>query len=293
MSINNNKKTVEAMDIILEKEFSVLNSGFIRVIDYMGNDSSIVQAARVSYGQGTKTINQDEGLIRYLMRHSHTTPFEMCEIKLHIKAPIFVARQWLRHRTASVNEISARYSILSDEFFIPELHNIAKQSINNKQGRSEEFEKNIAEDIQDKINKNCNNTFELYNEFINKENLAREISRTILPVGTYTEFYWKIDLHNLMHFLKLRVDPHAQKEIRIYAEIILEILQKWVPITYQAFMDYKVNSISLSAKDILHLSKCLDIEKINQKIEELSKSKGENLEFISKIQQILSINKDE
>lgn len=264
---------------ILYKPISVLDHGFIRIIDYMGNDSSIVQAARVSYGAGTKKVQEDRSLINYLMRHGHTTPFEMCEIKLHIKLPIFVMRHWVRHRTANINEYSARYSVLSNEFYIPELEQIAKQSEANKQGKSEEII-NISKgkEIINILKEFSASAYEKYTYMLDKLSLARELSRTILPVGIYTEMYWKIDLHNLLHFLKLRTDSHAQYEIRCYANKILDIVKAWVPFTYDAFINYCQNSVSISKKCINLNKRILKGEKVSQKNSGLSE--GEWQEFI-------------
>lgn len=215
---------VKEIDAILYEEHKVLDHGFIRVVDYMGSDSAIVQAARVSYGKGTKQISQDEALIKYLMRHHHTTPFEMCEIKFHVKLPIFVARQWIRHRTANVNEYSARYSILDNEFYTPKPEQVAKQSDNNKQGSGEAFDPDTSKEIIDSLINDSNLVYSHYEKFI-EQGLAREIARTNLMLNYYTQFYWKIDLHNLLHFLKLRADKHAQYEIRVYAEVMLDIIK--------------------------------------------------------------------
>ncbi|POG51582.1 thymidylate synthase (FAD), partial [Wolbachia sp. wRi_2] len=232
---------VKEIDAILYEEHKVLDHGFIRVVDYMGSDSAIVQAARVSYGKGTKQISQDEALIKYLMRHHHTTPFEMCEIKFHVKLPIFVARQWIRHRTANVNEYSARYSILDDEFYTPKPEQVAKQSDNNKQGSGEAFDPDTSKEIIDSLTNDSNLVYSHYEKFI-EQGLAREIARTNLMLNYYTQFYWKIDLHNLLHFLKLRADKHAQYEIRVYAEVMLDIIKKWVPLAYNAFVEYCLES---------------------------------------------------
>ncbi|MDR2781352.1 MAG: FAD-dependent thymidylate synthase [Holosporaceae bacterium] len=272
--------TSKEMEEILYKPFSVLDHGFVRVIDYMGTDASIVQAARVSYGAGTKKINEDRGLINYLMRHQHTTPFEMCEIKLHLKMPIFVARQWVRHRTASLNEYSARYSVLGNEFYIPEISQLAKQSETNKQGKSsEEFNEDYADKVLRILEQSGRNAYEKYFHMINDLSLTRELARTILPLSIYTEMYWKIDLHNLMHFLKLRSDPHAQYEIRCYAEVILGIMKKWLPFTYDAFINYKKDSVSVPKKCADLLKRMLNGEKITEK--ESGLSKGEWSEFTS------------
>ena len=244
--------TVKNLENILYKKFSVLDHGFVRVIDYMGDDSSIVQAARVSYGKGTKKISQDKGLINYLLSHRHSTPFEMNEIKLHIKLPIFVARQWIRHRTANVNEYSARYSVLDNEFYIPEKRNLKSQSKVNNQGRDSEVKN--SDQIKKMLLANSKKNFEIYNLLLNedkhgnviteeKEGIARELARMVLPLNTYTQWYWKIDLHNLMHFLSLRFDKHAQYEIRVYAELILKIMKKWVPYTYDAFVKYRLSGM--------------------------------------------------
>lgn len=265
---------------ILYKPIPVLDHGFIRVVDYMGNDSSIVQAARVSYGAGTKKIQEDRGLINYLMRHGHTTPFEMCEIKLHVKLPIFVMRHWVRHRTANINEYSARYSILSNEFYIPELDQIARQSEINKQGKSTiAMEAAEGKEIVDTLTDFSKAAYEKYSYMLNDLGLARELARTILPVSVYTEIYWKIDLHNLLHFLKLRTDSHAQYEIRCYANKILDIVKAWVPFTYDAFINYRQNSVSVSKKCIELNKRMLEGEKITQ--ENSGLSKGEWQEFVN------------
>lgn len=268
------------MEKILYKKFPMLDHGFIRVIDYMGTDASIVQAARVSYGVGTKKKQEDRGLINYLMRHGHTTPFEMCEIKLHIKLPIFVMRHWIRHRTANVNEYSARYSVLSNEFYIPELDQIARQSEINKQGKSDiAMDQAKAREIINIMKEVSSDAYEKYAHMLNDMSLARELARTILPVSVYTEVYWKIDLHNLLHFLKLRADSHAQYEIRCYANKILDIVKAWVPFTYNAFVNYRQNAVSVSKKCIELNKRMLKGEKISQ--ENSGLSKGEWMEFIN------------
>ena len=268
--------TVKNLENILYKKFSVLDHGFVRVIDYMGDDSSIVQAARVSYGKGTKKISQDKGLINYLLSHRHSTPFEMNEIKLHIKLPIFVARQWIRHRTANVNEYSARYSVLDNEFYIPEKRNIKSQSKINNQGRDSEVKD--SDQIKKMLLANSKKNFEIYNLLLNedkngnviteeKEGIARELARMVLPLNTYTQWYWKIDLHNLMHFLSLRFDKHAQYEIRVYAELILKIMKKWVPYTYDAFVKYRLSGMSFSKDGLIYLRKLLNgVKKISTNV---------------------------
>ena len=274
------RATVKNIENILYKKFNVLDHGFIRVIDYMGDDSSIVQAARVSYGKGTKKINQDKSLINYLLSHRHSTPFEMNEIKLHIKLPIFVARQWIRHRTANVNEYSARYSILDREFYMPKPEHFQAQSKSNNQGR--EISLNNSE-MQSKLkilkensNKNFDNYSFLLNEdesgnIINPKNqgIARELARMTLPLNTYTQWYWKIDLHNLMHFLSLRFDPHAQYEIRVYAEVMLKILEKWVPLTFDAFCKHRMHSFTISSQGINYIKSIISGKKFNK--EKISK----------------------
>lgn len=243
------KITVPQLESILGTAFPVLDHGFVRVIDYMGSDESIVQAARVSYGKGTKKTQEDRGLIRYLMRHRHSTPFEMCEIKLHVKLPIFVARQWIRHRTANVNEYSARYSILDKEFYVPPLENIGSQSTENKQGRTNDsLSLEQAQEIQNIFLSHSLQSYEYYEAMLSDptSGVARELARISLPVNFYTQMYWKIDLHNLFHFLSLRASDHAQQEIRAYAQVILDIVKIWVPSAYEAFMDYRLHGATLS-----------------------------------------------
>ena len=253
------RPSVTALDEILGHEFLVLDHGFVRVIDYMGDDAAIVQAARVSYGDGTKHVQDDTALIRYLMRHRHTSPFEMCEIKLHVKLPIFVARQWIRHRTASVNEYSARYSIVEEEFYIPDCGNIRMQSSTNKQGGGECAPFSSAMGFVSQLRHESKSAFQVYDSNCDI-GISRETARLVLPVNSYTQWYWKIDLHNLMHFLTLRSDPHAQYEIRAYAEVIATILERWVPITCQAWKDYRRDAVSLSAGSIRALKRVLSGE---------------------------------
>jgi len=245
------RATVPAMEERLYRLYPLLDQGFVRVIDYMGDDSAIVQAARVSYGKGTKTARNDAGLIRYLMRHRHSTPFEMCEIKFHMKMPIFVARQWIRHRTANVNEYSARYSVLDREFYVPAPENLAAQSAVNNQGRGAVLGGGRAAEVLELLKADASRSFDLYDDLLSEEDesrgLARELARMALPLSTYTQWYWKIDLHNLFHFLALRADPHAQYEIRVFAEAMLEIARDWVPHACAAFEDYRVGSFTLSA----------------------------------------------
>ena len=257
--LNKTKRVVsEALEEILYETLPVLDHGFIRVIDYMGDDTSVVQAARVSYGAGTKKSSQDKALIHYLMRHRHTTPFEMCEIKMHVKLPIFVARQWIRHRTASINEYSARYSILSKEFYLPDPSIIAAQSQINKQGREHNtIDAEGTQKVLDILKQDAERCYDNYRILLNEDEegkvidesqvgLARELARMNLNLNYYTEWYWKTNLHNLMHFLSLRADSHAQYEIRVYADLLVDILQKWVPTTFEAFEEYRLKGVSFS-----------------------------------------------
>ncbi|HBS48729.1 MAG TPA: FAD-dependent thymidylate synthase [Rhodobacteraceae bacterium] len=252
--------------------YPVLDHGFVRVVDYMGDDAAICQAARVSYGKGTKSVQNDEGLIRYLMRHWHSTPFEMCEIKLHVKLPVFVARQWIRHRTANVNEYSARYSILDREFYIPAPENVAAQSAINNQGRGDLLEGEAAARVLEVLKGDATRCYDHYQELIDADGigLARELARMNLPANVYTQWYWKVDLHNLFHFLRLRADSHAQYEIRVYAEEICRIVADWVPFAYKAFEDYRLGAVSLSAQMLDCLRRMLKGEEVTQETSGLS-----------------------
>ncbi|MEM9523674.1 MAG: FAD-dependent thymidylate synthase [Pseudomonadota bacterium] len=275
------RKTLRAVSEGLERHLylthGVLDHGFVRVIDYMGDDAAITQAARVSYGRGTKSVQSDEGLIRYLMRHWHSTPFEMCEIKLHVKLPIFVARQWIRHRTASVNEYSARYSILDREFYIPGPGELAAQSAVNNQGRDEALEMDKAVRVLDILKSDAMRCYDHYEEMIAQDGLARELARMNLPANVYTQWYWKIDLHNLFHFLRLRADRHAQYEIRVYAKTICEMVKDWVPVAYAAFQDYRLGGAFLSGKALQCIRKMVTGEEVT--FETSGMSKGEWREF--------------
>src|SRR6201997_987591 len=253
------RPTVPALEGLLYQPLNVLDHGFVRVIDYMGDDAAIVQAARVSYGRGTRRVSEDAGLIRYLMRHRHSTPFEMCEIKYHVKLPIFVARQWIRHRTANVNEYSARYSILDREFYLPSPDHLAAQSAVNRQGRGDVLDGAEAAHVLDLLREDATRTYDHYAEMLNedeagaprdpsRQGLARELARMNLTLNTYTQWYWKVDLYNLLHFLSLRADAHAQYEIRVYAEAMLRTVQAWVPVAHQAFLDYRLGAATLSAQ---------------------------------------------
>jgi thymidylate synthase (FAD) len=252
------RATVAALEEILYQPQPVLDHGFVRVIDYMGDDGAIVQAARVSYGRGTRQVSEDRGLIHYLMRHRHSTPFEMCEIKYHVKLPIFVARQWIRHRTANVNEYSARYSILDNEFYLPAPEQLAAQSTANRQGRGRVLDGAAAARVLELLREDAARAYRDYLELLNespdggpldpgRDGLARELARMNLSLGFYTQWYWKIDLHNLLHFLSLRADPHAQHEIRVYAEAMLETVRRWVPLAHEAFLQHRLHAVTLSA----------------------------------------------
>ena len=287
-SYKTKRVTAPELEVILYEALPILDHGFIRVIDYMGNDNSIVQAARVSYGKGTKKVNTDSGLIKYLMRHWHSTPFEMCEIKYHVKLPIFIARQWIRHRTANVNEYSARYSILDKEFYLPSKENLAAQSTNNRQGRGNVISGGQAEEVLSLLKDDAERTYKNYEEMLNerydgsvidesKIGLARELARMNLTLNTYTQWYWKTDLLNLMNFLRLRADHHAQYEIRAYADVMLNTLKRWVPITYDAFMDYRVGGTEISSKGKEIIKKLIKGEKISIEDTDLSKREWNEL----------------
>ncbi len=281
--------TAPELEAVLYQPIEVLDHGFVRVIDYMGDDSSVVQSARVSYGKGTKQISNDKGLIKYLMRHRHSTPFEMCEIKFHIKLPIFIARQWIRHRTANVNEYSARYSILDKEFYIPSAENLAAQSQINNQGRGDALTDDEASNVIQILKNDAEQTYANYETLLNenssggvldegKSGIARELARMNLTLNTYTQWYWKIDLNNLLHFLALRADDHAQYEIRVYADVMLDLVKKWVPLTYEAFEDYRMGGTELSAKEIKLMRKLLKGEKVSFEEEGLSKREWSELQ---------------
>ncbi len=263
------RATVPALEEILYRPLPVLDHGFIRVVDYMGDDAAIVQAARVSYGKGTRHVSSDRGLINYLMRHRHTSPFEMCEIKLHVKLPIFVARQWIRHRTANVNEYSARYSVVEDQVYLPEPAQMAAQAKTNRQGRGEVLPEAVAGQFRERLRQGAVDAFAAYRDMLGSDDpdspgLARELARIGLPLNTYSEWYWKTDLHNLLHFIGLRADPHAQYEIRAYAEVLLDIARRWVPLTAAAFAEYRLGATLLSATGLAVLRRMLDGEQVTQ-----------------------------
>jgi thymidylate synthase (FAD) len=295
-SQSNSTKRVTSPELekVLYEAIPVLDHGFIRVIDYMGDDSSIVQSARVSYGKGTKKVSTDEGLIRYLMRHWHSTPFEMCEIKYHVKLPIFIARQWIRHRTANVNEYSARYSILDKEFYIPAKEKLSAQATNNRQGRGDLITGQQADEVLKILKDDAVRTYDNYEKMLNerfdgtiidekKSGLARELARMNLTLNSYTQWYWKTDLLNLMNFLFLRGDSHAQYEIRVYAEKMLETVKKWVPITHAAFLDYRVGAAHLSSKGLKIVKSMINGNKVSYEDSGLSKREwNELMEVIDK-----------
>ncbi len=268
-------------------EVKVLDRGFVRLVDYMGSDTAIVQAARVSYGAGTKKVREDRGLIRYLLRHQHTTPFEMVEFKFHVKLPIFVARQWIRHRTANVNEYSGRYSVMEDQFYVPELGEVRHQSAANRQGRDErEVDPELARAFVDYLNSTHRSLYDEYRKFVDA-GIAREIARIALPLSLYTQWYWKIDLHNLFRFLRLRLDEHAQAEIREYAVVMSQMVKAIVPVAWEAFEDYQLNSATFSAHELRHLRNRLqEIELSDEILIERGFSKGEANEFREKLKRI-------
>lgn len=282
------RPVAEGLEARLYEAAPVLDHGFVRVVDYMGDDAAIVQAARVSYGAGTRKARDDRGLIRYLMRHWHSTPFEMCEIKLHVKLPIFVARQWIRHRTANVNEYSARYSILDREFYIPAPEHLAAQARSNRQGRGDVLEGEEAEEVLRLLRDDANRSYDHYERMLNadpegavldpaRSGLARELARMNLTANVYTQWYWKTDLHNLFHFLRLRADPHAQYEIRVYADLICEIAKAWVPAAYEAFEEYRLGAVQFSRTGMDCLRRMLAGETVTQ--ETSGMSAGEWREF--------------
>ena len=287
------RPTVAALEELLFRPLPVLDHGFVRVIDYMGDDAAIVQAARVSYGRGTRKVSEDAGLIRYLMRHRHTTPFEMCEIKYHVKLPIFVARQWIRHRTANVNEYSARYSILDREFYIPAPEHLAAQSRANRQGRGAVLGGAEAVQVMELLRADAARCYQHYAWMLNEDDgerprdperlgLARELARMNLTLNTYTQWYWKIDLYNLLHFLELRADAHAQYEIRAFAEAMLETVKIWVPLAFEAFRDYRLGAVTLSAQMLAVVRRMLAGERVEQS--ESGLSKREWMELVAALQ---------
>ncbi|HUB96730.1 MAG TPA: FAD-dependent thymidylate synthase [Stellaceae bacterium] len=282
------RATVPALEDILYQPLPVLDHGFVRVIDYMGDDAAVVQAARVSYGKGTRRVSEDRALIHYLMRHQHTTPFEMCEIKYHVKLPIFVARQWIRHRTANVNEYSARYSILDNEFYVPAPEQLAAQSSSNRQGRGEVLAGAAAARVMALLREDAARAYRGYAELLNedeagqpidagRQGLARELARMNLSLNFYTQWYWKTDLHNLMGFLALRADAHAQYEIRVYAEAMIGTLERWVPLTAEAFREHRLGGTHLSASALAVVRRLLAGERVSQEESGLGKREWREL----------------
>lgn len=266
----------------------VLETGFVRLVDYMGDDGSVVQGARVSYGKGTKSVSDDRNLIRYLMRHKHTTPFELCVAKFHVRAPIFVTRQWFRHRTASINEYSARYSVLEREFYFPRPEDMAAQSATNRQGRAESLPPDQAEAALALLRDDASRCYDHYLHLLNEDEegrvlnesrtgLARELARMNLPINVMTQFYWQANLWNLLHFLKLRADPHAQMEIRAYAEAMLSVVEAWVPLVNEAFADYMRDAVAFSGPALKVLRAMLDGEAPSQAESGLSKREWREL----------------
>jgi thymidylate synthase (FAD) len=271
------RPTVAALEELLYEPLPCLDHGFVRVVDYMGDDAAVVQAARVSYGRGTRKVSEDRGLIRYLMRHRHTTPFEMAEIKFHVKLPIFVARQWIRHRTANVNEYSGRYSILDREFYLPRAEDLAVQSPNNKQGRGEALSPEKAAEVLALLKRDAEQSYATYETLLNDHSLARELARMDLPVSFYTQWYWKIDLHNLLHFLSLRIDPHAQYEIRVYGEAMARAAKAWVPLVWEAFEDYRLGAFTMSAQMLAAVRRLATGEQVPRESTGLSKREWDEL----------------
>ncbi|WP_207456189.1 FAD-dependent thymidylate synthase [Azospirillum sp. SYSU D00513] len=282
------RATVPALEEILYQPMEVLDHGFVRVIDYMGDDSAVVQAARVSYGKGTKKVTEDAGLIKYLMRHRHSTPFEMCEMKFHVKLPIFVARQWIRHRMANVNEYSARYSILDREFYIPAPDQLGAQAVVNRQGRGGVLEGEEAASVLALLRQDSGMVYDHYEEMLNqredgtaiapdRQGLARELARMNLTLNYYTQWYWKADLHNLLNFLSLRADPHAQYEIRVYADAMLDVVRRWVPAVYDAFMEYRMGGTHVSRTGLEVVRRLLAGERVTQEESGLSKREWREL----------------
>lgn len=267
---------------------TVLETGFVRLVDYMGDDGAVVQGARVSYGRGTRAVSDDRNLVRYLMRHKHTTPFELCVAKFHVRAPIFVTRQWFRHRTASINEYSARYSVLEREFYFPRPEDMAAQSATNRQGRAEALPPEQAEAALAILRDDASRAYDHYLQLLNADEdgkpldgsrtgLARELARMNLPINVLTQFYWQANLWNLLHFLKLRADPHAQMEIRAYAEAMLEIVRAWVPVVFEAFADYMRDAVNLSGPAMAVLRAMLAGEAVTQETSGLSKREWREL----------------
>lgn len=296
------RPSIPAADALIGVRKPVLQHGFVALVDYMGNDAAIVQAARVSYGLGTKSVRSDEALLRYLMRHHHTTPFEMVEFKFLVRLPIYVARQWIRHRTASVNEASARYSIVPDEYEVPRPEAVRRQDTQNRQGRSEEvLPPDEVAGFRKELQGVYDDAYGRYEAFLGL-GVAREIARIVLPVGFYTEWYWKINLHNLFHFLKLRMDPHAQEEIREYSAVMAEMVKTVVPVAYKAFEDFDLNSETFSHRERRALAAILRGTEERKACEEAGlplvrpdgkpMKTGEGVEFLAKLARLRALSKE-
>ena len=274
---------VAAADALLGHEYRVLDKGFVRLVDYLGGDARIVQAARVSYQEGTKTVREDGALIDYLVRHKHTSPLEQVVLTFHLKMPIFVARQWLRHRTARLNEVSGRYSVLQDEFYLPDEAQVRRQSAANKQGRSDE---EVPAELQAQtlrlLQTGQESAYTGYQELLDKD-VARELARINLPLSLYTEMYWQIDLHNLFHFLRLRLDAHAQYEIRVYGEVMAELARAVAPLAYRAFEEHILYAKTFSRSEMELLLAAVDKETLGNALEASDMRKTRQREFLDKL----------
>ncbi len=272
-----------AADALLDKEIPVLDRGFVRLVDYMGGDDRIVQAARVSYGAGTKTVREDRGLIHYLLRNRHTSPFEQVGLTFHLKMPIFVARQWLRHRTARLNEISGRYSVMRDEFYQPGTDSIRLQSQTNRQGSSDEpVAADLAERAAAAFSEGQRSAYEAYEELLDAD-VARELARINLPVSLYTEMYWQIDLHNLFHFMRLRMDWHAQQEIRAYGDALAQIVRAVAPVAYEAFEEYILYGQNFSRTELALLKEALDGDRARELVSGSDLGRSQKVELLRKL----------
>ncbi len=273
---------VDSADAILDREYSVLDKGFVRLVDYLGGDARIVQAARVSYGEGTKTVREDAALIDYLLRHKHTSPFEQVILTFHLKMPIFVARQWIRHRTARLNEISGRYSVMKDEFYAPEPERVQKQSQANKQGSADEVPRGLQSQVVRTLQNDQSTAYSHYQDLLDDE-VSRELARINLPLSLYTEMYWQIDLSNLFHFLRLRMDSHAQYEIRVYGEVMAQMVKAVAPLAYEAFEEHILYGRSFSKTELNLLHEALDMKRLENALSESGMRKSRQREFSEKL----------
>ena len=275
--------TVPEAEAILDKAFPALDQGFVRLVDYLGGDARIVQSARVSYGEGTKTVREDKALIDYLLRNKHTSPFEQVIFTFHIKMPIFVARQWIRHRTARLNEISGRYSVMKDEFYVPNPEEVRYQSNTNKQGGSDQdVPQELRERVITVLKQEQANTYQQYQGLL-EDNVARELARINLPLSLYTEMYWQIDLNNLFHFLRLRMDWHAQYEIRVYGDIMANIVKAVTPAAYEAFEEHILHGRNLSRTELELLLSAVDKDALAEALKESGLRKSRQKEFLQKL----------